>query len=148
MNISNHALLDSNILVYAADKNSPFYKYSKDLRNKGITGEIKLCICPQVLTEFFAIVTDSKRVQNPISPKEAIKEIEKYLAVSNILIIYPNQESFQKLIELVKKYKIRKQKIFDLQIIATMLSNGIHKIYTFNTAHFSKIKEIKVLKPN
>ena len=148
MDISNHALLDSNVLVYAADKNSPFYKASKNLRNKGIKGEISLCICPQVLTEFFAIVTDLKRVQNPISSKEAIKEIEKYLLVSNILTIYPNQESFQKLIELVKKYKIKRQKIFDLQIIAAMLSNGIDKIYTFNTAHFSKIKEIKVLKPS
>ena len=85
MNISNYALLDSNVLVYAADKKSPFYKPSRVLRSSGIKGEILLCVCPQVLAEFFAIVTDPKRVKNPISSKEAIREVEKYLVVSNAL---------------------------------------------------------------
>jgi len=44
-----------------------------------------LCVCPQVLIEFIAIVTDSKRVKNPISSKEATKEVKKYLIAENIL---------------------------------------------------------------
>ncbi len=148
MDISNYALLDSNILVYAADRTSPYYKVSRTLRDKGIKGEVFLCLCPQVLLEFFAIVTDPKRVENPIIPQEAIKEVEKYLIASNILKIYSGQDGFQKLVELVKKYKVQKQEIFDCQLVSIMLINGITKIYTFNSRDFFKFKEIRVLSPH
>ena len=147
MNTSKYILLDSNILVYAADKSSPYYKSSKTLRDKGVKGEVFLCVCPQVLIEFFAIVTDSKRVRNPITPIEAIKEIEKYLIAPHILKIYSSQASFQNLVELIKKYKPKRQAVFDLQLVSTMLNSGINKIYTFNKIHFSKFKEIQVLTP-
>ena len=62
MTTSNIALLDTNILVYAADKSSLFYEASLLLREKGLKGELSFCICPQTLIEFFAIITDSKRV--------------------------------------------------------------------------------------
>lgn len=65
MTISKFSLLDTNILVYAADKNSSFYQASISLRDKGLKGDIPLCICPQTLSEFFAIVTDPKRVEQP-----------------------------------------------------------------------------------
>jgi len=147
MTTSDYALLDSNVLVYAADNASPYYKSSKILRDKGIKGEILLCVCPQVLMEFFAVITDSKRVENPIASSEAIKEVEKYLAATYILKIYPHQNSFQKLTELIKKYKVKRQAVFDLQLVSTALTNGINKIYTFNISDFSKFKEINVLVP-
>ena len=53
MTISDYALLDSNVIVYAADKASPYHKISKSLRDKGVKGEVFLCVCPQVLVEFF-----------------------------------------------------------------------------------------------
>jgi predicted nucleic acid-binding protein len=147
MTISNYALLDSNVIVYAADKASPYHKVSKSLRDKGVKGEVFLCVCPQVLIEFFAIVTDPKRVKKPISSSQAIKEVEKYFIAPNILKIFPNALSFKKLIELAKKYKVKKQEIFDLKLVATMLSNGINKIYTFNFQDFSKFREIQTLIP-
>lgn len=147
MTTSNIALLDTNILVYAADKSSPFYQNSLLLREKGLKGEISLCICPQILTEFFAIVTDSKRVSKPRTQKDALVEIEKYLSSKNILKIYPGPEIFERMIDLLKKYKITKQKIFDLQLVATMLCNDITQIYTHNKSDFLKFKEITVLSP-
>ncbi|MGA1874777.1 MAG: type II toxin-antitoxin system VapC family toxin [bacterium] len=147
MTTSNIALLDTNILVYAADKSSPFYKASLLLREKGLRGELSFCICPQTLTEFFAIVTDFKRVSKPRTQREALSEIEKYLFSKNILKIYPGPEVVEIMIDLLKKYKITKQKIFDLQLVATMLSNNINHIYTYNSKDFSMFKEITTLSP-
>ncbi|MHB8579130.1 MAG: type II toxin-antitoxin system VapC family toxin [Ignavibacteriaceae bacterium] len=58
---SEIAFLDANILIYAANKNSPFHKVAVTLREKGLEGEISLCLSPKTLNEFFASVTDSKR---------------------------------------------------------------------------------------
>jgi len=100
MTTSNIALLDTNVLVYAADKSSPFHEASLLLREKGLRGELSLCICPQTLTEFFAIVTDAKRVSEPRTQKEALGEIEKYLSLKNILKIYPGPEVIEIMIDL------------------------------------------------
>jgi len=67
MTTSKVSLLDTNVLVYAADTTSPFHPAAKGLR-----------------------------------------------------------------------YKVRKQEIFDLQLVATMLSNNISRIYTYDQEHFSK----------
>ena len=91
MTTSEAGLLDTNILVYAADETSSFHKATIGLREKGLKGEIPLCICPQVLNEFFAIVTDPRRVSNSISQREAILEIEKYFYAKNMMKIYPGR---------------------------------------------------------
>jgi hypothetical protein len=38
-------------------------------------------------------------------------------------------------------------KIFDLQLVATMLGNGVRKIYTLNRSDFEPFDEIEVLVP-
>lgn len=63
MTTSKVCLLDTNVLVYAADRNSPFFESSRKLIESGFAGEIDLCISPQTISEFFAVITDSKRVQ-------------------------------------------------------------------------------------
>jgi hypothetical protein len=147
MSISEISLLDTNVLVYAADETSPFHQASVALREKGLKGEILLCVCPQVLNEFFAILTDPKRVSNPRSQEEALLEIEKYFYSRNILKIYPSPEVMKKILSLLKRYEITKQEIFDLYLVATMLSNNVNQIYTFNQEDFLKYTEIKVLSP-
>ncbi|MFH1648456.1 MAG: hypothetical protein ABIA11_01830 [Patescibacteria group bacterium] len=117
------------------------------LREKGLKGEVPLCICPQVLNEFFAIVTDPRRVSNPRTQKEALLEMEKYFYSKNILKIYPGHEIIERTLDLLKRYEITKQEIFDLQLVATMLSNNIIRLYTYNQDDFSKFKEIEVLSP-
>lgn len=147
MTTSETALLDTNVLVYAADESSPFHEVSKGLRDRGLEGRISLCIFPQILSEFYAIITDSKRVSNPRNQEEAVGEIEKYLNAKHLLKFYPEPDVVDIMLELLRRYDIRRQEVFDAQLVAAMLSNGITRIYTFNRDHFSKFSEIEVLEP-
>jgi predicted nucleic acid-binding protein len=88
MTTSEIGLLDTNVLVYAADETSPFHEASRNLIDKGLRGEISLCIFPQIFYEFFAIVTDPKRVRNPRSQHEAVSEIEKYYQTDDLFKMY------------------------------------------------------------
>ena len=144
---SEVALLDTNVLVYAADETSPFHQTARVLREKGLKGEALLYVCPQVLNEFFAIVTDPKRVGNPRTQSEALLEIEKYFRSKTILKIYPGPDIIERSLELLRRYEITRQEIFDLQLVATMLSNNVTRLYTFNQEDFSKYKEIEVIVP-
>ena len=149
MSISKNgiALLDTNIIVYAADTSSPFHQNSKNIRDNALLGNLEICICPQVLMEFFAILTDSKRVKNPRAPEEVIAEMEKYLSSKNISMIYPKRDTLPKTIELLGKYNLKRQIVFDAQLVATMLSNNVTRIYTYNQDDFLKFEEVEVLTP-
>jgi predicted nucleic acid-binding protein len=147
MTTSKVCLLDTNVLVYAADKNSPFFEGSRKLIESGFAGEIDLCISPQTISEFFAVITDSKRVENPRTQKEAITEIKKYLQSKRILKIYPGPETSNTMVDLLERYPVKKQEIFDLQLVATMLSNRVKRIFTFNREDFLKFADIEVMEP-
>ena len=149
MSISKNeiALLDTNVVVYAADTSSPFHQNSKNIRDNALLGNLEICICPQVLMEFFAILTDSKRVKNPRAPEEVIAEMEKYLSSKNISMIYPKRDTLPKTIELLGKYNLKRQIVFDAQLVATMLSNNVTRIYTYNQDDFLKFEEVEVLTP-
>ncbi len=70
-------LVDTNILVYRADQDSAFHLPSANLIDRGLRGDIPLCLAPQNLTEFYAVITSPKRVANPIAPVDARAEIER-----------------------------------------------------------------------
>ena len=62
MSTSNdRALVDTNVLVYAADTSSSFHEPSRQLRDRGFRGEVPLVVTPQVLMEFFAVITSPRR---------------------------------------------------------------------------------------
>jgi hypothetical protein len=147
MTTSDIALLDSNVLIYAYQSLSEFHRSAKALRDKGMDGEIQLCVCPQVLMEFYAVITNPKRVTNPIEPREAMNEVEKYFQAEKIMKIHPKEDLLLRIIALARKYEVKRYEIFDLQIAATILSNGINRIYTYNQGHFAKFTELEVLVP-
>jgi len=63
------------------------------------------------------------------------------------LKIYPGPDIIERSLELLRRYEITRQEIFDLQLVATMLSNNVTRLYTFNQEDFSKYKEIEVIVP-
>ena len=144
---SKLSLLDTNVLVYAADKSSQFFERSKKLIGSGLTGEIDLCISLQTISEFFAVITDSRRVDNPRTQQEALTEIKKYLRSKRIHKIYPDPKTSEAMVDLLKRYPVKRQEIFDLQLVATMLSNQVTRIFTFNREDFLKFADIEVMEP-
>jgi predicted nucleic acid-binding protein len=140
-------LIDTNVLVYVHQALSPFHAQSKALLEKGLREEILLCVCPQVLIEFYAVITNPKRVTNPVTSDKALIEIKKYFKSRNIYKIFPKGDTLKRTIDLIMKYKVTQMDVFDLQLVATMLSNGVKRLSTFNTGDFEKFKEIEVTTP-
>ena len=142
------ALIDTNVLVYAADATSTFHEPALQLRERGFQGEIPLVISPQVLMEFFAVITNPRRVQSPRSSQEATAEVEKYLRSTTIRTIYTGDDILEQVLSLLQQHpQVARQEIFDLYLVATMLTNSVTRIYTYNQQHFSRFAGITVLTP-
>ena len=152
MSTSEHpadlALIDTNVLVYAADTTAAFHEQAKQLRDCGIRGELPLAVSPQVLLEFFAVVTSPRRVAQPRSPEEAREEIEKYVRAPAIRKIHPGGDILNRVLTLLQQYpQVARQEVFDLFLVGTMLANSVTRIYTYNREHFTHFEDITVLVP-
>ena len=140
--------IDANILVYAYNLDSPFnLRASVFLEEDVLTGNIKACLPYQSLYEFYAIMTDPGRVENPVQPEKAKEIIETYLRARNIPKIYPHKSNLRNVLDLISKYNVAKQEIFDAVLVATLLDNGVNGIITKNTKHFDRFEFLKVLNP-
>lgn len=55
--------------------------------------------------------------------------------------------TIQSLLHLLEKYGTLRQKVLDMNIVATMLDNNIRHLMTFNGKDFKDIKEIALVEP-
>lgn len=135
--------LDTNILVYAADASFSLHSAACTVRDHAAAEHQEVRLCYSVLLEFFAVVTDSRRVGNPLSPTEAWREVDAYLNTFEVL--YPDEGSFAQLGKLANQYQITRQTIFDVLIVAMMIQHEVKGIYTDNRKDFATFDEIEVL---
>lgn len=139
------SLLDTNILVYATFNDLPQYSIAKELRDKAASKELEAYLSPQILAEFYSIVTNPERVVKPLSPEKAREEIDVYLNTFPMLKI--KDTTTRRMVKLAQKHKVIGQNIYDVQIVATMLMNRVKRIYTANDKDFRRFKEIEVINP-
>lgn len=78
---------------------------------------------------------------------DAVQEMEKYIHAKNFSMIYFQPQTLGKSLEFLKRYPVKGQEAYDLQLVATMLSNGVTRIYTYDVSDFTKFQEIEVLSP-
>lgn len=134
-------LVDSNILVYSINTVSPKHKPAQ----KFLLGEAsRLYVAQQNFFETLRILTHPK-FPNPMSVSNALTAVSQ---ITNALkIISPNYETYYIAIELIRKYGIKSDKVFDAYLAATMSSNKIQTIATDNEKDFKVFQGLKVYNP-
>jgi predicted nucleic acid-binding protein len=140
-------LLDTNILVHAYNKSSPYQKEAAQIIKRAMKGETEACLTPQVLYELFAVVTNSKRVENPLSPAEAADLCIDLWECNEIEKINPSGVAPIEVFKLVKTLNLSKAEVFDCILGVTAKENHVETIYSENIADFKDYKFIKTVNP-
>ncbi len=134
------ALVDTNILVFAYDKDAGTkHEKAKAFLKPVFNGEKSLYVSNQNLAEMFKILVYEK-----IVPLEEAKEITLgFLFSKNWLKLTYRQETLLGVLE-VYKHGLH---FWDCLIAATALENLVTTIYTDNVKDFEKIPGIEVINP-
>ncbi len=99
----------------------------------------------QILCEFYAIVTNARRVLKLRSSADALAAISEMLGFLRVLTVPVT--AIDEVMALLRRRPFTGGGIFDLQIVAAMKLNGISRIYTFNADGFKPFAEIEPLTP-
>ncbi len=73
--------------------------------------------------------------------------IEAILALPGVRLLPLPEEAVHRWLELVRRKPVTGGMIFDLQLVATMLANGVRRIYTYNRSDFEMFAGLDVLTP-
>ena len=140
MTESDLFLIDTNLLVYAAEKSqSDKVRKSKDLLNKCWRGEQILAVSAQNLAEFVFATTRKAKLN-----MEEAKIFAGFIAEFNgFKKIDYNANIVLSAIEITNEFKMP---FWDSLLAVTMRENNIFHIYTENISDF-KIPWIKAVNP-
>ncbi len=130
-------LIDTNILIYALEKSSVFHKKSVDILT---SKKYKHYISTKNIAELFAVC-----LKKEIHKEKIISYLHDTI-LNTCILIYPNKQSFYQFINLMSKYNVKGNRVYDIEIVSIMLANGIDTIATFNNKDFININEIQILK--
>ena len=124
-------LIDTNILVYAINEDSPKNKTAQHF----LVEQNNLVLAHQNIFEALRVLTHPK-FSHPMNPKDAQEAI---FAISDACkIIYPNNKTHYLALELISKYNLVSNHIFDAYLAATAMSNNIMTIATDNIKDFQR----------
>ena len=133
-------LVDSNILIYAFDKDDK----RKNQKAAKLLQEVMLSekgfLSAQNLAEFH--INATSKISRPIS-KEDSQEIIAELSL-NFHILKYNEKTIFNAINMENLYKVH---FWDALIAATMQENNLKTIYTENTNDFKKIPWVAAINP-
>ncbi len=134
-------LVDTNIIIYAINRSSPKHTAAQDYLQKH---QRDLVVAHQNCIEAIRVLTHPKFS----SPMTASRAQQAIAAISShIELIYPTIETYEFFSELLHKYLRTGNGVFDLYLVATMLSHDVVSIATDNLKDFVGIGEIRATNP-
>lgn len=142
--VSDKIFIDTNILVYLVNEDSPFKeKVEKKLEEIVKQYRNEIYISRQVLREYAVVVTNPRIIEKPLSPEEVLCDLERWKSVFQVLD--ETEETTLALMELIRVYKIKGKRIYDANIVATMIVHSIKELFTLNVDDFKNFKEIQLI---
>ena len=144
---ANRAVVDTNVLVYAHLTDSPHHLTSVALLDRAKRPDADLCIFPQMVAEFYATMTNPKRVTSPMSAAIALNALDKLLALPGITVLPIPVDIVARVMVLLRAAPVTGRLVFDYQIAAALLQAGISTLYTYNIKDFSHIPDISPVEP-
>ena len=138
--------IDTNLLLYAEDKASPFHtealKFLAGLLDYGKP----VYATWDVLHAFVRIATNLSVFSDPLTPEEALDDIQKIIDHPAVTVLSPSLESWTILCRLATELHLRGNLIPDAVTASILEVHGIRTVYT-NDRDFWKFPALKPVNP-
>ena len=141
-------IVDANVLAYAMNADASQHRFARFLLEAARDASTTLFVTSQILCEFYSLITNIRRFPKAVSAAEAVRILSALLALPGLQVLPAPIPVVAGWMQLLQRHPVVGADIFDLQIVATMLANGIQRIYTFNPSDFEFFGELKVVVPS
>ena len=135
--------IDTNILVYATDDESPFHAKSLGILKKLMMDGIDFAIGPQIIREYLVVLTRGLSPGDP-ARSAALHNVKKLIEAFTLLD--ENSKTVARLQTIMENFAVGGKQIHDANIVAVMQANDIKRLLTHNLDDFKRFdQEIEIL---
>lgn len=107
-----------------------------------------IVLTPLVLHELLHVITDARRFEPAVTMGEALAIVHRYLGRSNVECLSVDEDSVLLALDLVERHRLGRRRIADTLLAATLLTHGVRKLATFNTADFRVFEALDPFEPS
>lgn len=133
--MKTEVILDTNVLIYALDKSSPFHGRAAALLQDT---SFSFRITSKNISEYFCVCSKTK--VPALNMWGFYRQLRQHAQV-----LYPSASSLTIFESLVQKYQPHGNHVYDVEILSIALANGVGEIRTANIKDFAGISEIKTV---
>ena len=101
----------------------------------------RLVITPQVVAEFVHIVTDGRRLSNPLTVAQALQRAQVWWDAEDVDRALPSDETVTWFLAALARHRLGRKRVLDTLLAATFRSADISSILTLNPADFAVFNE-------
>jgi len=139
-----HAI-DTDFLVAVEIRDHLFHQPADTLLNRLLDEGHEFAVAPQTLAEFVHVVTDSRRLKNPLAMDDALARAETWWQAREVLRIYPDGEAVPTWFQWLRKYKLGRKRLLDTMLAAACSARGINTIISNNEDDFKVFAKFKIV---
>src|SRR6266498_1165820 len=118
-------LVDANLLLFAVDQASPFHEAAAEWLSGVLNGPTRVGFPWPVLSAFVRISTHPRASENPLSPEEAWRFADAWLACETAWVPNPTDRHAEIFRTLVVSYQLRGNLVSDAHLAALAIEHGL-----------------------
>jgi uncharacterized protein len=138
--------VDTNILVYAHRRESPFHAAAAACVRELAEGDASWAIPWPCVHEFLAIATNPKIFRHPTPITTALAQVDHWRESPSLRLIGEDEGYWAAFAELVRSGEIRGAKVHDARIAAIALAHGVRELLSADR-DFSRMAPLSVRNP-
>jgi uncharacterized protein len=138
--------VDTNILVYAHRRDSPFHDAASASVRELAEGRSPWAVPWPCLHEFFSVVTHPRIYDPPSTTDQAIDQASAWLESPSAAIISEGETYWKELGQLLLDGKIAGPLVHDARIAALCLSHGVRELWSADR-DFSRFPRLRTRNP-
>jgi toxin-antitoxin system PIN domain toxin len=138
--------IDTNILVYAHRRDSPFHAPAASAVRSLAESPAAWAIPWPCVHEFYSTATHTRIYDPPSSPAEAIAQVEAWLGSPSLVLLNEGTTYWPTLRPLLESGKVTGPMVHDARIAALCRANGVRELWTADR-DFGRFPDLAVRNP-
>lgn len=128
--------IDTDFLVAVEIRDHVFHGAADALLAGLLDEGHDLAVAPQTLAEFIHIVTDGRRMKEPLSCTEAVARADFWWQAHEVVRVFPDEQAAGSFLAWLREHRLGRKRLLDTLLAATYAARGIRRIVTDNVDDF------------
>jgi predicted nucleic acid-binding protein len=137
--------IDTDFLVAAEITDHPFHRQADALVQRLLDDGHDFALAPQTLAEFIHIVTDGRRMPEPLTMVEAVSRAEHWWQAEEVMHVVPGGRAVDDFVGWLRRHRLGRKRLLDTLLAATLRNAGVDRIITNNARDFEVLECLEIV---